>query len=104
MIRRPPRSTLFPYTTLFRSLTAEPAAEAPSVARQPPAAGDAERLLHAPAEPPDAVRPVGEPREGGAAPPEQLGVAEDTLTEGDALAPRERDARLLHQARELDPP
>src|SRR2546422_7267146 len=25
MIRRPPRSTLFPYTTLFRSLRAEPA-------------------------------------------------------------------------------
>src|SRR2546430_13021849 len=25
MIRRPPRSTLFPYTTLFRSLTAIPA-------------------------------------------------------------------------------
>src|SRR2546425_7172282 len=25
MIRRPPRSTLFPYTTLFRSLTAETA-------------------------------------------------------------------------------
>src|SRR2546422_3391309 len=24
MIRRPPRSTLFPYTTLFRSLSAEP--------------------------------------------------------------------------------
>src|SRR5438034_2700618 len=24
MIRRPPRSTLFPYTTLFRSLRAEP--------------------------------------------------------------------------------
>src|SRR2546430_5501175 len=24
MIRRPPRSTLFPYTTLFRSLTARP--------------------------------------------------------------------------------
>src|SRR5436309_11650993 len=24
MIRRPPRSTLFPYTTLFRSQTAEP--------------------------------------------------------------------------------
>src|SRR3712207_7610651 len=24
MIRRPPRSTLFPYTTLFRSLTAVP--------------------------------------------------------------------------------
>src|SRR3712207_7842187 len=25
MIRRPPRSTLFPYTTLFRSLLGEPA-------------------------------------------------------------------------------
>src|SRR5437879_11418446 len=27
MIRRPPRSTLFPYTTLFRSTRAEPACE-----------------------------------------------------------------------------
>src|SRR2546427_1921312 len=27
MIRRPPRSTLFPYTTLFRSLAAPPALE-----------------------------------------------------------------------------
>src|SRR2546429_5369668 len=26
MIRRPPRSTLFPYTTLFRSIFAEPSA------------------------------------------------------------------------------
>src|SRR3712207_7158556 len=35
MIRRPPRSTLFPYTTLFRSgwLTAEPAAKAKPAAR-----------------------------------------------------------------------
>src|SRR3712207_7172205 len=30
MIRRPPRSTLFPYTTLFRSLFA-PALQAPAV-------------------------------------------------------------------------
>src|SRR2546422_3404561 len=29
MIRRPPRSTLFPYTTLFRSLVGLGAAEAP---------------------------------------------------------------------------
>src|SRR3712207_8621147 len=28
MIRRPPRSTLFPYTTLFRSVLAAPAAHA----------------------------------------------------------------------------
>src|SRR5208282_1420321 len=35
MIRRPPRSTLFPYTTLFRSVSSRPsrAAEAPSLAR-----------------------------------------------------------------------
>src|SRR2546422_8085835 len=29
MIRRPPRSTLFPYTTLFRSLPREPLAQLP---------------------------------------------------------------------------
>src|SRR5436190_12074860 len=87
-----------------RRLTAEPAAEAPSVARQPPAAVDAEHLLHAPAEPPVAVRPVGEPREGGAEPPEQLGVAEEAVAEPDALARRARDARVLHQAREVDRP
>src|SRR2546427_5101247 len=29
MIRRPPRSTLFPYTTLFRSLAGAPAPEQP---------------------------------------------------------------------------
>src|SRR2546422_9097386 len=29
MIRRPPRSTLFPYTTLFRSLSGEPGRESP---------------------------------------------------------------------------
>src|SRR3712207_8040513 len=28
MIRRPPRSTLFPYTTLFRSASPDPAGEA----------------------------------------------------------------------------
>src|SRR5256885_10643429 len=29
MIRRPPRSTLFPYTTLFRSMQRSPAADKP---------------------------------------------------------------------------
>src|SRR5207244_5908034 len=34
MIRRPPRSTLFPYTTLFRSSTAHPrSADQPAVER-----------------------------------------------------------------------
>src|SRR3989449_7184855 len=39
MIRRPPRSTLFPYTTLFRSLepAAQPSAEGGDHARRPPA-------------------------------------------------------------------
>src|SRR5690242_21390477 len=32
MIRRPPRSTLFPYTTLFRSEIVEPGAPRPSAA------------------------------------------------------------------------
>src|SRR2546427_9639823 len=33
MIRRPPRSTLFPYTTLFRSILPRGAVVAPSLAR-----------------------------------------------------------------------
>src|SRR3712207_8921121 len=38
MIRRPPRSTLFPYTTLFRS-HAEDLEEGPGQAEQPSGAG-----------------------------------------------------------------
>src|SRR5262245_62633232 len=34
MIRRPPRSTLFPYTTLFRSVGRQPYGILPSVALQ----------------------------------------------------------------------
>src|SRR5256885_3942963 len=36
MIRRPPRSTLFPYTTLFRSLSAAMPARASAVPPPPP--------------------------------------------------------------------
>src|SRR3989454_4279452 len=35
MIRRPPRSTLFPYTTLFRSLVSSLAAGGPTTPGQP---------------------------------------------------------------------
>src|SRR3712207_7356334 len=35
MIRRPPRSTLFPYTTLFRSSSASTVGAAPSRSRRP---------------------------------------------------------------------
>src|SRR2546426_6017066 len=58
MIRRPPRSTLFPYTTLFRSLprhsggrtcpaqsrSPEPSPRAPS--SQPPPPGKPRRAIH----------------------------------------------------------
>src|SRR5687768_18208874 len=50
MIRRPPRSTLFPYTTLFRSLRRmEPATQRYVEAVQPYAASTAARLGAAPA-------------------------------------------------------
>src|SRR4029078_12175759 len=43
MIRRPPRSTLFPYTTLFRSpATPQPPAPVPP----PPATGSSTRCVH----------------------------------------------------------
>src|SRR5256885_7204517 len=49
MIRRPPRSTLFPYTTLFRSRKARVALELP-VAREEDtqASACAEPILHVP--------------------------------------------------------
>src|SRR3712207_7618778 len=48
MIRRPPRSTLFPYTTLFRSQLPEPVRRAHQ-AREPGCAGvDAEDVVGAP--------------------------------------------------------
>src|SRR5438552_12614681 len=50
MIRRPPRSTLFPYTTLFRSPPAEPPSELP--ARDRRAAGS-RRACRVSAPPPE---------------------------------------------------
>src|SRR5258708_28688931 len=45
MIRRPPRSTLFPYTTLFRSRPlAKPGQPAPSPSTQPSAAHGQRRV------------------------------------------------------------
>src|SRR2546430_10090996 len=43
MIRRPPRSTLFPYTTLFRSRAAHPTTAAPASVAPRPAPGTAVR-------------------------------------------------------------
>src|SRR5256885_7770564 len=44
MIRRPPRSTLFPYTTLFRSPAAPASAEQPPVLPSAPLATEAAPL------------------------------------------------------------
>src|SRR5258708_19112647 len=45
MIRRPPRSTLFPYTTLFRSLDREPQASADPAAVAGHLAGAEEKFI-----------------------------------------------------------
>src|SRR3712207_9478504 len=45
MIRRPPRSTLFPYTTLFRSAVARDVSGAVHADRQVPFGGLPEQLL-----------------------------------------------------------
>src|ERR1043165_7427230 len=39
MIRRPPRSTLFPYTTLFRSIAASASTDRARLAYRPPITG-----------------------------------------------------------------
>src|SRR2546426_7093056 len=43
MIRRPPRSTLFPYTTLFRSLASSPVTELAAIVIAPAVRGAAGR-------------------------------------------------------------
>src|SRR3712207_6774947 len=46
MIRRPPRSTLFPYTTLFRSLVGDPERDVVDGAHAHAASGKARRVYH----------------------------------------------------------
>src|SRR5256885_7997726 len=62
MIRRPPRSTLFPYTTLFRSVDERIAVAAALVERVHPASVRARRPRHREAiHHPALLRPVGDP-------------------------------------------
>src|SRR3712207_7082085 len=56
MIRRPPRSTLFPYTTLFRSPRGRASFAERAPARQPHGAGRVR--------PPSSLTPVAWPRGG----------------------------------------
>src|SRR2546423_6289787 len=46
MIRRPPRSTLFPYTTLFRSVAGGVAGQSAATGGQRTASGAGEVLVH----------------------------------------------------------
>src|SRR2546422_8412750 len=57
MIRRPPRSTLFPYTTLFRSSRSTPP---PCVARRRRRGRGSSAAVRRPSTPPSAVREVQE--------------------------------------------
>src|SRR6266542_4116408 len=59
MIRRPPRSTLFPYTTLFRSACRDP--PAPTASPRPQAPSDEGARCRSPAAPPAPVRTAQPP-------------------------------------------
>src|SRR3712207_6909761 len=61
MIRRPPRSTLFPYTTLFRSGRADVAVEAELLVHLD---GDAAVAVHDPLGQPGGPRGVDDPQRG----------------------------------------
>src|SRR3712207_7086606 len=60
MIRRPPRSTLFPYTTLFRSVAGDPADQALLQVRVQPRLEVADRLVGAAHEQPVEPAPLEE--------------------------------------------
>src|SRR3712207_7350437 len=68
MIRRPPRSTLFPYTTLFRSITGAPPDRDHSRSERR-GSGRADRGRSRRAGPPAAAGAPRQRRRGGAAPP-----------------------------------
>src|SRR3712207_7628141 len=86
MIRRPPRSTLFPYTTLFRSVVLEPAARLPV---QPP---PGERCTTALARPP-VLRPHRRQRDAGR-------MEEELLDGDDVLAVGPERGQVLRRSEE----
>src|SRR2546430_5326687 len=58
MIRRPPRTTLFPYTTLFRSAQPDPGAAHPSQHVEPEPAKPLANGLRRPRQPPPGPAPA----------------------------------------------
>src|SRR2546421_10098917 len=107
MIRRPPRSTLFPYTTLFRSIDEiagkQPAR--PDLADRAVVLRDLERIVAGRAQVLVGVvhrveRVAGEPRpvSGEVASPRQLlGVLRQTLVEPPYLGLGVPEQRMLHE-------
>src|SRR5256885_9688029 len=94
MIRRPPRSTLFPYTTLFRSAAVAQEAAVRRVAGGERAAGGAPRLL--------VVATLGSGGGGQAVAEQRAGVAgEVALAE---VAAGEEAARSEEHTSELQSP
>src|SRR5436853_1536902 len=78
MIRRPPRSTLFPYTTLFRSVSADTGAEATIVVRAwaiVAAASRVHEIWHAIIEAESALSPAVEDRKSTRLNSSHLGIS-----------------------------
>src|SRR6266540_5920165 len=89
MIRRPPRSTLFPYTTLFRSAGPGPrAVREAAVLREPADAvrgGDRPAQRAAPGELPAGVLPPGPDQRRDARDPRRIG-GHAQVQRGDGVA------------------
>src|SRR3989449_6334530 len=104
MIRRPPRSTLFPYTTLFRSLTGEEQEEGEAMgAEVPQATAAGRRGIEHPRRVPGGIARRGGPilahvdmRQGTESPlgKQLTGASDERLV---ALAERDRDERVLRR-------
>src|SRR3989454_8871599 len=95
MIRRPPRSTLFPYTTLFRSPRRRLGLGYDVAVPYAGVVGAPDRLLHVPRRVPHVLRPGT--RNG----PPARALVDDARP---ALGPRGSDRPRGHQARSGGPP
>src|SRR5690349_23083815 len=98
MMRRPPRSTLFPYTTLFRSVGAV-------AAEHHPATGDGQRgAIDRLVEPPDPQHRVARAEPGGVEQPQAFGLGDPQALTGAlhaAAVPAVRRVRAVD--RRLEP-
>src|SRR6266480_7740769 len=98
MIRRPPRSTLFPYTTLFRSAAARGPAPPAGAGRRGYGDRDRKRLLPADRRAVEGVPPARRPGAGDPAPPRFAGAGR--ADGGARPEPARRDPPVDRGARE----